>query len=52
MKGVVPSVFEEYPRYLQPSTKAPRSDAAIRKKKKIVIAKIVIAACEQCQRGY
>ncbi|KAH8029383.1 hypothetical protein HPB51_000026 [Rhipicephalus microplus] len=32
MKGVVPSVFEEYPRYLQPSTKAPRSDAAIRKR--------------------
>lgn len=32
IKGAAPSVFEEHPCYLRPSTKAPRSDAAIGKK--------------------
>lgn len=35
-KGVVPSVFEEYPCYLQPSTQVPRSDAAIRKRASVL----------------
>lgn len=36
-RGAIPSVFEEYPEYMQPSAKKPRSGAAVRKREAAVL---------------